>query len=67
MKILRQVGHDMEHVRRITLRNVLDEPERFKAQLGQPLVDMLLDHKSNWMPGSKGGEPNCMEEDEAAH
>lgn len=61
MKILRQVGHDMVPVKRITLRNLLDEPEKFKAELEQPLVDMLLDHKSNWMPGSMGGEPNHRE------
>lgn len=67
MKTLRQVGHDMVPVKRITLRDLLNEPERFKAELGQPFVGMLLDHKSNWMPGSRGGEPNCREEYEAAH
>jgi hypothetical protein len=51
----------MVPVKRITLRNLLDEPEKFKAELEQPLVDMLLDHKSNWMPGSMGGEPNHRE------
>lgn len=22
-------------------------------------LDLIQDHKSNWIPGSKGGEPNC--------
>lgn len=22
-------------------------------------LDLIQDHKSNWIPGSKGGKPNC--------
>ena len=25
----------------------------------KPVREMLENHKSNWIPGSKGGEPNC--------
>lgn len=49
-------------VKRITLRDLLDNPEHFKAELGQPFVNMLLNHKSNWQPDSCGGEPNCRPE-----
>lgn len=55
-------SQQMMPVKRITLRNLLDNPEHFKAELGQPFVDMLLDHKSNWYPDSCGGEPNCRHE-----
>lgn len=51
----------MVQVKRITLRDILREPERFRAELGQPLVDILLDHKSAWVPDSRGGEPNHRE------
>ena len=55
-------NQQMIPVKRITLRNLLDNPEHFKAELGQPFVDMLLNHKSNWCPDSRGGEPNCRPE-----
>ena len=48
----------MAEVRRLRLRDIMDDPEKYKAELGQPLVDILLDHKSAWVPDSKGGEPN---------
>lgn len=55
-------NQQMMPVKRITLRNLLDNPEHFKTELGQPFVDMLLNHKSNWCPDSRGGEPNCRPE-----
>jgi hypothetical protein len=27
-------------------------------------LDLIQDHKSNWIPGSKGGEPNCRKDDD---
>ena len=44
--------------RRITLNHVLSDPVRYSGTLPQTLVDTLLDHKSFWVPDSKGGEPN---------
>lgn len=51
----------MVEVRRITLRAIMDDPVKYREQIGQPLVDILLDHKSAWVPDSRGGEPNHRE------
>ena len=52
----------MATVRIITLRDLLEDPERFRDSIGQPLVDILLDHKSAWIPDSRGGEPNHLKD-----
>lgn len=43
------------------LRNRLEYIERifFFFENSRPVCEMLENHKSNWIPNSKGGEPNC--------
>lgn len=51
----------MVEVRRITLRDIMCDSVKYRELIGQPLVDILLDHKSAWVPDSRGGEPNHRE------
>lgn len=43
------IGQRLEHIER----------EFFYFANCKPVCEMLENHKSNWIPNSKGGEPNC--------
>ena len=34
----------------------------WKLEMHPAIREAIANHKSNWIPGSKGGEPNCRRE-----
>lgn len=56
-----QIGNFAEKDRVDTIRYRLENIERnvFYFTNCKPVCEMLQNHKSSWIPNSKGGEPNC--------
>ena len=48
----------------ITIEDLKDETMAMRRDIERQFerkefLDLIQDHKFNWIPGSKGGEPNC--------
>lgn len=56
-----RIGNFEEKGRVDFIRQRLENIERtfFSFSKRKPVCEMLENHKSNWIPDSKGGEPNC--------
>ena len=52
------------NVRPITMIDITSPiTSRLDEFINQPAIrEAIENHKSNWIPGSKGGEPNCKKE-----
>lgn len=59
--LLYRIGNCEEKGRIDFIRQRLEGIERtfFSFFNSKPVCEMLENHKSNWIPYSKGGEPNC--------
>lgn len=59
--LLYRIGNCEEKGRVDFISSRLENIERtfFSFSNCKPVWEMLENHKSNWIPGSKGGEPNC--------
>lgn len=56
-----RIGNFEEKGRVDFIRQRLERIERefFSFSYSKPVYEILENHKSNWIPNSKGGEPNC--------
>lgn len=60
-KLLYRIGDFAENARVDFICQRLENIEHkfFSFANRKPVCEMLENHKSNWVPNSKGGEPNC--------
>lgn len=59
--LLYRIGTFAEECRVDSISNRLENIERtfFSFSNCKPVLEMLQNHKSSWIPNSRGGEPNC--------
>ena len=63
---LSEGGHDALTQERYTTLELFNSARRdIERYIKQPAIrEAIENHKSNWIPESKGGEPNCKNEDD---